>query len=414
MKTKEQPAQTPMHPARSNMIVLRQLFKLIPRSFISEVGRSTGAESKSRTFSVHSHVAAMCFAQLSHAIGLNDVCDSLRMKRRALASLGATPPCRNTLSHANKVRTSECMEQLFWKELGHLQSCEPGFAAGRKGKGLLRRFRVKIHAVDSTTMELVAHCMDWAKHRRRKAAAKMHLRLNLHSFLPSFAIVDTAKHHDNLRAREICAGLEEGEIVIFDKAYVDFGHLRDLDARGVWWVTRAKDNMNYEVAAKLPTLQGGNILKDELVLLDAGQVVRRVEAWVEVDGKQKLMVFITNNFAWSPKSVCDLYRCRWEIEVFFKQVKQTLRLSNFLGHSANAVRWQVYTALLVYVLLRFQAYLSQWGHSFTRLFAVVRSALWERLDILKLLRSYGTAGAQFKIWGAPDQAWLPGLAPKLS
>ena len=99
----------------------------------------------------------------------------------------------------------------------------------------------------------------------------------------------------------------------------------------------------------------------------------------------------SNNMEWGPCSVCDLYRRRWDIEVFFKQVKQSLKLGSFLGHSANAVRWQVYTALLVYVLLRFMAHLSTWGHSFTRLFAVARSALWERIDLLALLKSYGTA-----------------------
>jgi hypothetical protein len=412
MKNVEHSAQSSARPTRSNLIVLRQIFKLIPRSFVQEVGRLSGAEAKSRTFSVWSHVVAMCFAQLTHAIGLNDVCDWLRMKSQALASLGATPPSKNALSHANKVRPAECIEQLFWKVLGHLQSCEPGFARGKRGKGLLRRFRVKLHAVDSTTMELVANCLDWAKHRLRKAAAKMHLRLDLHSFLPSCAIVDTAKHHDNSRAREVCAGLQSGEVVVFDKAYVDFEHLNELDARGVWWVTRAKDNMSYSAAKNLPVSKGGKIVKDQVVMLSDGQVVRRVEAWVEVDEKAQLMVFITNNFAWSPQSVCDLYRCRWDIEVFFKQVKQTLRLSNFLGHSANAVRWQVYTALLIYVLLRFSAYLSQWGHSFTRLFAAVRSSLWERLDLLALLRSYGTAGGPFKIWGALAQAWIPGLKPR--
>jgi hypothetical protein len=203
-------------------------------------------------------------------------------------------------------------------------------------------------------------------------------------------------------------------VVVFDKAYVDFEHLSELEARGVWWVTRAKDNMVYDRARNLPLAKGGKILKDQVVVLSGGEVVRRVEAWVKVEEKEQLMVFITNNFSWSPQSVCDLYRCRWDIEVFFKQVKQTLRLSNFLGHSANAVRWQVYSALLVYVLLRFEAYLSQWGHSFTRLFAVVRSALWERIDLLDLLQSYGTAGRGFKIWGALAQAWLPGLAPKSS
>jgi hypothetical protein len=111
-----------------------------------------------------------------------------------------------------------------------------------------------------------------------------------------------------------------------------------------------------------------------------------VEAWVEVDGSPKLMVFITNNSEWSSNTVCDLYRARWEIEVFFKQVKQTLKLSGFVGYSANAIRWQVWTALLLYVLLRFVAHLSKWAHSFTRLFSVVRASMWERLDLLSLLK----------------------------
>lgn len=117
------------------------------------------------------------------------------------------------------------------------------------------------------------------------------------------------------------------------------------------------------------------------------------------------MVFISNNLAWSPRSVCDLYRRRWDIEVFFKQVKQSLKLSGFPGHTANAVRWQVYAALLVYVLLRFQAHLAEWGHSFVRLFAVTRSALWERLDLAALLKSYGTtASGRFKVTGSLKDA----------
>jgi hypothetical protein len=332
---------------------------------------------------------------------------------RVLARFGVTPPSRNGLSNANKERSAEFAEKLFWSVLGHLQHASPDFAAGRKGKGLLRRFKVRIHAVDSTVIQLVANCMDWAKHRRRKAAAKMHLRLDLHSFLPSFAIVDTAGQHDNKRAREVCATILPGEIVVFDKAYVDFGHLLDLNHRGVWWVTRAKDNMKFRVV-KNHTKGHENIIKDQVIALQGkhkGMMQRRVEAWVEVDGAWRVMVFITNNTEWSPRSVCDLYRRRWDIEVFFKQVKQSLKLGSFLGHSANAVRWQVYTALLVYVLLRFMAHLSAWGHSFTRLFAVTRSALWERIDLLALLKSYGTASGRFKVIGALDSAWLPGFAP---
>ncbi|MFN0129697.1 MAG: IS4 family transposase [Verrucomicrobiales bacterium] len=403
MKTKTKP------PARSNIVVLKQLLKHIPRSLIGAVARQTGAESKARDFTIFSHLCAMIFAQLTGAMGLNDLCDWLRLKSTALARVGAVPPSRNGLSHANKVRPAEFMETLFWRTLEHLQGLDPSFAAGRRGRGLLRRFRVRIHAVDSTVMELVFNCIDWAKHRRRKAAAKRHLRLDLHSFLPSFAIVDTAGEHDNKRAREVCAGIEAGEIVVFDKAYVDFDHLTDLDARGVWWVTRAKDNRRFRVRRTL-VKNKGKIVRDQMVQIEGGRVIRRVEAWVEVDGEERLMVFITNNPHWSPTSVCDLYRRRWDIEVFFKQVKQTLKLGTFLGHSANAVRWQVYSALLVYVLLRFQAHLSNWGHSFTRLFAVVRAALWERIDLLLLLKSYGTAGGSFKVLGALQQVWLPGFA----
>jgi hypothetical protein len=399
-------------PTRANLIVLKQLLNLIPRHLVGRHARETGVDAKARSFSVTSHLAAMLFAQLSHAMGLNDVCDWLRLKAAALARFGVTPPSRNALSYANKERDALFMEKLFWSVLGHLQHACPSFTAGKKGKGLLRRFKVRIHAVDSTVIQLVANCMDWARHRRRKAAAKMHLRLDLHSFLPSFAVVDTAAHHDNKRAREVCAGVSAGEIVVFDKAYVDFLHLLNLAMRGVWWVTRAKDNMKWRAIKNL-TRGHPDILKDQIVALQGkhkGMQVRRVEAWVEVDGEWRVMVFITNNLEWSPRSVCDLYRRRWDIEVFFKQVKQSLKLSSFLGHSANAVRWQVYAALLVYVLLRFMAHLSDWAHSFTRLFAVTRSALWERLDLVALLKSHGTASGRMRVIGALDQAWLPGFA----
>jgi hypothetical protein len=401
-------------PARSNIVVLKQVLNLIPRNLINRHARETGVDVKARTFSVTSHLAAMLFAQLSHAIGLNDVCDWLRLKGAVLARFGVTPPSRNTLSHANKTRDAEFMENLFWSVLAHLQHTCPSFATGRRGKGLLRRFKVRIHAVDSTVLQLVANCMDWAKHRRRKAAAKMHLRLDLHSFLPSFALVGTASHHDNRRARAVCAGIRAGEIVVFDKAYVDFHHLSELDEREVSWVTRAKDNMNYRAVKNL-TKRQGSIIKDQVVVLSGkhkGMRVRRVEAWAKVDGIWREMVFITNNLKWSPRSVCDLYRRRWDIEVFFKQVKQSLKLSSFLGHSANAVRWQVYAALMVYVLLRYMAHLSAWGHSFTRMFAVSRSALWERIDILALLKAYGTASGRFSFIGTLNQAWLPGLEPR--
>ena len=235
-------------PTPHQYCVLRQICNYIPVFLVATLARATQVDQKARTFSPWSHVVALLYAQLTHAIGLNDVCDALRLHSGPLSALrGATAPTRNNLSHANKQRDASLAEQLFWAVLAHLQDLHPRFAGSRKGKGLLYRFKRTIHAVDSTTIQLVASCMDWAKHRRRKAAAKCHLRLDLQSFLPSFAIIDTAKHHDNKRAREVCAGLRAGEIVLFDKAYVDFSHLLDLLRRGLFWVTRAKDNLRCRV-----------------------------------------------------------------------------------------------------------------------------------------------------------------------
>ena len=404
-------------PAASKLNLLRQICNLIPDFLVAKIARQTGVQEKSRTFTPWSHVVSLLYAQLTHSIGLNDVCDALRLHAGPLSSLReATPPTRNNLSHANKVRSAEMAEKLFWAVLEHLGQQSPRFVSGRAGQRFARKFKRTIHLVDSTTIPLIASCLDWAKHRRRKAAAKCHLRLDLQSFLPRFAIVDTARHHDNQRAREFCAGIKAGEIVIFDKAFVDFEHLADLSMREVFWVTRAKDNMSYRVVQRYQNRPTGSILQDDLIELQTPAsrqaypvMLRRVVALVEVDGKETVMEFLTNNLEWSAQSIVQLYRCRWQIEVFFKQIKQTLQLADFLGTSANAVRWQVWTALLVYLLLRYLAFLSDWSHSFSRLFTMLRAALWKKWDVLSLLRLYGTAGGHFRYLATPEQAYLPGM-----
>jgi hypothetical protein len=407
-----------IQPNRRHFTVLRQLCQIIPPHLVSKLARETGVDLKERTFTAWSHVVAMLYAQISHALSLNDVCDGLRLHMSSLFSIrAARPPARNTLSHANKVRDCALAEKLFWTMLWHLQSSFPGFAQGAGKRKLSWRFRRAINVVDSTTIQLVASCMNWAKHRRRKAAAKCHLRMDLQSFLPRFAIVDTAGQHDSLRAQELCAGLSEGEIVIFDKAYVAFEHLWALGLRGVDFVTRAKENMEYVVARQRPKSSDRRILKDELVALTGYYsrqrypgLLRRVTALVEIDGEEREMVFLTNNLDWAASSVCDLYRCRWSIETLFKELKQTMQLVDFLGQSANAVRWQVWTALLVHLLLRFQAWQSRWAHSFTRLVTYVRAALWLERDLYSLLARCGTAHGDFRCLGSPEQAWLPGFA----
>ena len=406
-------------PIRTNLSVLGQLCNLIPAFLVSKVARQYGVDKKARTFSPWSHLVALLYAQLTHALSLHDACDALRHHAGKLSRIrGAAAPSKNGFSHANRERDGAMAERLFWEILEHLTGQCPRFG-GRTFNGMPRRFKRAVHAVDSSTIRLVANCIDWARHRRRKAAAKLHLRLNLQCFLPSFAIVDTAAHNDNKRARELCAGLQEGEIAVFDKAYVDFEHLLDMSLRGVFWVTRAKDNMQYRVKKRLLRKTAGNILRDDLIVLTNKstrekypEVLRLVRAIVEVDGKERELVFLTNNLEWAPSSIADLYKCRWQIEVFFKEIKQTLQLCDFLGHNKNAVLWQVWTALTLYLLLRFLAFANHWKHGFKRFFCLLRSNVWDGFLVSSLASLCGTAGGISGARSEPQQLYLPGFGPQ--
>lgn len=403
-------------PTKTNLSVLNQLCKLIPAYLVPKLATQHGVDKKARTFSPWSHVVTLLFAHLSHSCSLNDVCDAIKSHETLFTRIrGAISPSKNTLSHANRNRDPAMAEELFWTILDRLFQSSPRFG-GRTYKGMPRRFKRAVYAIDSSTIQLVANCIDWAKHRRRKAAAKLHLRLDLRSYLPSFAIVDTAAQNDNRRAREICAGLQDGEIALFDKAYIDFQHLLDLTRRGVFWVTRAKDNMAYRVKKRNIKKRQGNILRDDVITLTGvktrghyPEVLRLVRAIVEVDGKQREMTFITNNFDWAASSIADLYKSRWAIETFFKEIKQTLQLSDFLGHNKNAVQWQVWTALIAYILLRYQSLAHGWEHGFKRFFCLVRSNLWSKYDFASLTEFCGTARGSPEMPETPQQLYLPGF-----
>ena len=394
-----------MMPTRGKFTILKQVMDIIPKHLVPKLSKVHGLDEKSRTFSVWSHLLAMIHCQLSCARSLNDVCDTLKNHASALSTIrDATPPSRNGLSHSNKVRSADMAEDLFWSILSGLKNQFPNFGNHSKKKFKLpRRFKRAINIVDSTTIQLVANCMDWAKHRRRKAAAKCHMRLDAQSFLPSFALVKSADSHDSKEAIELCADIKAGEIVIFDKAYIDFVHLSTLNQRGVFWVSRAKDNMAYKICKKRKVEKGSTIVSDFEIKLTTPKSadayperLRLVVADVEVDEKIIRMSFISNNLDWAPTSIADLYKARWNIEVFFKQIKQTLQLGSFMGYSENAVRWQVWTALLTYVLLRFVEYMSRWQGSFARIFTLIRGVLWSRVELYNVIELCGTAKDRIK------------------
>ena len=406
---------------QGKFIILKQVCEHIPGHLVNKAAQEFEVDKRSRTFTPWSHLVSLIYAQLSHSLSLNDVCDSMNAHSGKLTKVrGAVPPKKNTLSYANTNRDPRMAQKVFWDTLSHLQTQHPSFGKKRKYKQFPRRFKKIISAIDSSTISLVANHMDWAKHRRRKAAAKLHLTLDLETFLPRFAVVEKAKHHDSTLAEALAADLKPGEIATFDKAYIKFEFLYRLTKRGVFWVGRGKDNMQYKTIESKKIKPGSKIIRDELISLTNDksslqypECFRLVEALVEVNGKEKQMIFITNNMDWAPSSVCDLYKCRWGIEVFFKEMKQSLKLTDFLGYSANAVQWQIWTALLTYLLVRFISYSGQWSHSFKRLFTVLRALLWHNFNLFDHLKKcYGTAAGSCKIRYVPSQAFLPGFEPE--
>ena len=388
---------TPPKPTKTEYTVLRQLVQWIPSGMIQRLADEHRLDI--RKWSAVSHVVALMYGQLAGCDSLNGIVDAARVHEGEWRNIrGAEPPKRNTFSNANRRRDADMAERLYWEVFDHLAGVCPGFGEYRKHKGFLARLKRGIFAIDSSTIKLSLNCIDWARHRRKKAAAKLHLRLDVGSRLPAFAVVEDAAHHDSVRAEAVCADLKAGDVCVADRAYTDFGFLDGLRARGVFFVVRQKKNMRFKSVRTLPKGGDACVVADELVepALTRSKglypfPLRRVTARVEVDGKLREMVFLTDNFDWSARTVAELYKARWSIELFFKELKQTCQIRDFVGYNENAVRWQVWTGLLVHLLLRFMRHVAGWELSFSRLAGVVRAAVWVKRDLAAILKTYGTA-----------------------
>ena len=375
---------------------LRQIVQRIPRWLIEKTANAHGVDA--RKFSATSHFVMLILGHLSRASCLTEICDDADLNKRKLSLVrNATPGRRNTFSHANRTRPAEVAEEVYWKTVRHLGEVSPDFIPPKRVRGFLSRFKDRgIFAIDSTVIKLALSCIASYPYRSKKAAAKMHARLPIGSFIPSVVRIEAGRPHDSTMADELTKDMKGGDILLADRAYVDFLFLHNLTARDVFWVLRQKVNMLYEVVERREA--SGNIISDEVVRLTAAntaekypQTFRRIQAVVEVNGEKRVMTFLTNNTKWAAGTVCELYRARWEIEVFFKELKQTLQLADFIGTNENAVKWQIWTGLLTHLLLHYLKFLSEWNKAFSRLVGIVRSAVWMDLDIVETLRLYGMA-----------------------
>jgi hypothetical protein len=358
-----------------------QVLKLFPRIEFERLVRETGAEYRSKGLSSWSQFVAMLFCQLGRAHSLREIEGGLKSCEGKLTHLGIEAPVRSSLSYANRHRPWQLFELVFYALFDKV-------AAKVVGKRKFR-FKNKLVSIDSTTVDLCLSMYDWAKFTRTKGAVKLHLVLDHDGYLPRFAVITDGKVSDLEVARQM--NFAAGTIVIEDRGYTDYQRYGQWTETGVLFVTRMRANARFDVVEEcnVPAHQR-HILKDELVRLNAEygydkcpHLLRRVEAVSEDTGE--VLVFLTNHLGLAANTIAAIYKDRWQIELFFKALKQNLKIKTFVGTSANAVKTQIWTALIAMLLFRYLQLCSRFGWSLANLIALLRMNLFTHRDLMAWL-----------------------------
>jgi len=353
-----------------------QLLKLFPRTEFQALVKRTLAERHARGFTCWGQFVAMLFCQLGRAHSLREICGGLRSSEGKLKHLGITAPSRSTLAYANEHRPWQLYRAVF-QEL--LERCQAQVTGRRK-----LRFKNKLVSLDSTVIDLCATLFDWAKFRRTKGAIKLHCLLDHDGYLPSVVVITEGKRHDVRVARTL--RFDPGTIVVMDRGYVDYAWFGQLTAQGVFFVTRLKTHTAYRVVERRPVPARGAVLRDELIELttwDAANDCPFRLRLVEIDDpdKQGTLTFLTNQLAFAATTIAAIYKERWQVELFFKALKQNLKIKTFVGTSANALKVQVWTALIAILLLKYLQLRSRFGWSLSNLVALLRMNLFTHRDL---------------------------------
>jgi len=340
------------------------------------------AERHARGFSCWGQFIAMLFCQLGHAKSLREICGGLAASEGKLRHLGLpTAPARSTLAYANEHRPWQ-LQQTIFEQL--LTKCQ-GLAASQPGTRKKSKFRFKnpLLSLDATVIDLCATMFDWAKFRLTKGAVKLHLLLDHDGYLPSFAVISEGKKHEVRVARQM--QFAPGAILVFDRGYTDYLWFTNLTQQAVYFVTRLKENADYGVLEKREVPQRRGVLRDEVIffykLAQAGQdaYFRRIEFYDEE--RDRVLVFLTNHLELAAATVAAIYKERWQIELFFRALKQSLRVKTFVGTSANALKTQLWTALIAMLLVKYLQLRSTFGWSLSNLVALLRQQLFVYRDL---------------------------------
>ena len=323
---------------------------------------------------------AMLFCQVGRAHSLREICGGLACCEGHLKHLGVpVAPKKSTLAYANENRPWELYQTVFEQTLVKCQELVSS-QGGRKKF----RFKNKLMSLDGSIIDLSMSMFDWAKFRRTKGAIKLHLLLDHDGYLPSFAVVTEGKTSEIKVARTL--RFDPGTILAIDRGYNDFEWFLELTQAGVFFVTRMKTNTVYTVVEECEVPANGKVTRDQIVslpgLAKAGEepvLFRRIEYWNE--DKSETLVFFSNLLHLAASTIASIYKDRWQVELFFKALKQTLKIKTFVGTSANAVRTQVWTALIAMLVLKYLQMKSKFSWSLSTLAALLRQQLFFYRDL---------------------------------
>lgn len=359
--------------------IYSQLLKLVPRHEFETLAKQHHQGRKLRKMSRWSQFVALGLAQLSGRSSLRDIVSNLGAQMSKLYHLGITSVSRSSLARVNEQQPYALYEALFNKLLSRCQGLAPkhGF-----------RFKNKLYSLDASTIDLCLSIFPWATFRTTKGAVKLHVGLDHSGYLPVFVTVTEGKVHDVTVGRTL--KLPKESLVVFDRGYTDYTWYNQLNSNGIYFVTRQKTNATYDVIERRAISKKLGLTSDQTIKIKGSKAnncpvaLRRIGYRDSETGKH--YVFLTNNFKLAANTIANIYKARWQIEIFFKWIKQNLKIKTFLGTSKNAVLTQIWIAMCMYLLLAYIKFCNQLSISFQQIIRLLQLNLFERRNLMSLLK----------------------------
>lgn len=370
----------------NNITLFSQILQQVDRSLFHKAVIQYQTDKHNKGINSWTHLVTMLFCHLSKSQSIREITNGLLSISGNLNHLGIQGKCpsRSSLSYINEHRDWQMFREFYFMLLNHLQ--EKGYLRRKKFK----RIKRKIYMLDSTVISLCLKVFDWAKYRQEKGAIKLHTLLDYDGCMPSYLFMTAAKQSDVKHAHYMT--LPKKSVVVADRGYQDFTMFTDWDKNDIYFVIRLKKSINHEMIKELPLSQNdsSNLLKDELIILTEEDTMlhypkplRRVAVYDEEN--DKVIELITNNLTWTASTIAELYKQRWMIEIFFKELKSHLKIKSFIGTNENAMWIQIWTALITLLLLRFLRELANYNWSLSNMIAFLRMNLFVKIVLKEWL-----------------------------